>query len=120
MRARVCVCVCRVWEGVENENNTHKQTNYRCTHAPHTVFDIDPGESSNMSSFIAFELTHAAPHSVCWKERAPLNIDCMLVTWDTAQLDRSWLKDSAKSNIDCMFVTRDTSHLDKSWLKDSA
>ena len=105
---------------MKKENNTHKQTNYQCTHAPHTVFDIDPGESLKLSSFDAFELTHAAPHSVCWKELAPLNIDCMLMTWDTSHLDRSWLKASAKLNIECMLMTWDTSHLDRSWLKDSA
>ena len=63
--------------------------NYVIIHAPHTVFDIEPGESVNMPTFNAFELTHAAPHSVCMKEGASANIPLMSVTRDTSQLDRS-------------------------------
>ena len=74
----------------------------------------------NMSTFDAFELTHAAPHSVCWKELALANIPCISTTRDTSQLDRSWLKDFATLNIAPMSVTRDTSQLDRSWLKDFA
>ena len=39
-------------------------------HAPHTVVDIEPGESSNIWTFDAFELTHASLHSVWLKETA--------------------------------------------------
>ena len=79
---------------------------------------MEPGEFLNMFNFDAFELTHAALHSVCWKEFAPSNIPRMSVTRDTSQLDRSWLKDFATLNIAVMSVTRDTSHLDRSWLKE--
>ena len=65
------------------------KTNYQCTHAPHTVFDMEPGDPVNMSIFDAFELTHAAPHSVCWKDFAKANIHRMSVTRDTSHLDKS-------------------------------
>ena len=57
--------------------------------APHTVFEIEPRELANMPIFDAFELTHAAPHSVCWKAFAPANIHCILETRDTSHLDKS-------------------------------
>ena len=103
-------------EGEKNgiKKSTH-QTNYQSIHhVPHTVSDMDPSEWMNILSFDAFELTHAAPHSVCWKELALANILRILTTRDTSQLDRSWLKDSASLNIAVMAVTRDTSHFDKS------
>merc|ERR1712203_922784 len=37
----------------------------------HTVSDMAPSELANMSIFDAFELIHATPQSVCWKEFAP-------------------------------------------------
>ena len=40
-------------------------------HVPHTVVDIEPGESENISSLSAFELTHASPHSFWLNELAP-------------------------------------------------
>ena len=101
--------------GRENSNSSNKQTNYRNTHAPpHNVSDMEPGELANMEIIDAFEWTHAAPHSVCWKELACANINCILTTWDTSHLDRSWLKDFAALNIAVNSVTRDTSHLDRS------
>ena len=113
----VTICAC----ADENyQNNSNKQTNYRNIHAPHTVSDMEPGDLANMEIIDAFELTHAAPHSVCWKEYACANINCISVTRDTSQLDRSWLKDVAWWNIESVLVTRDTSHLDRSWLKDCA
>ena len=33
-------------------------------HAPHTIVDIDPGDSSNIENLDALELTHASLHSV--------------------------------------------------------
>ena len=33
-------------------------------HAPHTVVDIEPDERSNISVFVAVELTHASLHSI--------------------------------------------------------
>ena len=71
-------------------------------HAPHTVFDIEPGELSNILFFDAFELTHAWPHSVWSKEVAPQNILNMLVTCDTSHLDRSALNELAPPNIQRM------------------
>ena len=85
--------------GEENEINSNKQTNYQSIHVPHTVSDMEPGEWVNMSTFNASELTHAAPHSSCWKESVLENIPCMLVTRDTSQLDRSWLNEAASRNI---------------------
>ena len=96
------------------KNNSNKQTNYQNIHAPHIVFDMMPGELVNMPIFIAFEWTHAAPHSVCWKEYASANIHCISVTRETSQLDSSWLKDFVKQNIERIILTRDTSHLDRS------
>ena len=81
--------------GEKNENNINGKTNHQNIHGPHTVFDIEPGDSANMSTFDAFELTQAAPHSVCWKEIASENMQSISVTRDTSHWDRSWLKDSA-------------------------
>ena len=36
----------------------------------HSVFDIDPSEPANMRTFVAFELTQAAPQSCCLKDAA--------------------------------------------------
>jgi len=47
-------------------------------------------------------------------ERAPSNIDCMVLTDETSQDDKSWLNDSASSNIPHMLVTDETSQDDKS------
>ena len=78
------------------------------------VFEIDPGESLNMSVFDAFEWTQANPQS-CWlKDVAPPNIQVKSVTFDTFHLDKSSLKDIARQNILCMLVTWDTSHLEMS------
>ena len=57
------------------ESKKVKQKNYQNIHVLHIVSDMDPSEWANMSTFDAFELTHAAPHSVCWKELASSNID---------------------------------------------
>ena len=86
----------------------------------HTVFEIDPSESLNVSCFDAFEWTQANPQS-CWlKDVAPPNIQVKSVTFDTFHLDKSSLKDVARQNILYMLVTCDTSHLEMSWLKDVA
>ena len=79
----------------ENENDSNEPKRYQIMHAPHTVFEIEPGESLNMPILDAFELTHAAPHSVCRKAFATVNINSISVTRDTSQLDTSWLKDLA-------------------------
>ena len=91
-------------------------------HEPRDVFrfDIEPDEKVNMNIFDAFELTHAAPDSVCWNAVALPNIHCILTTRDTSHLDKSWLKNRASQNMAPMLVTRDTSHLDRSWLKEVA
>ena len=60
-------------------------------HAPH-IAEISPGDPLNISTFIAFELTHASPQSTCSNELAPSNIEYMLVTSETSHLDKSWLK----------------------------
>jgi len=44
----------------------------------------------------------------------------MLLTFETSQDDRSWLKDVAPRNISYMVVTFETSQDDRSWLKDFA
>ena len=44
----------------------------------------------------------------------------MLVTAETSQSDRSWLKARARLNISAILVTADTSHFDRSWLKSEA
>ena len=41
-----------------------------------------------------------------------------LVTFETFQLDKSWLKDFELENILYILVTLLNSQLDKSWLKD--
>ena len=41
---------------------------------------IEPGESLNMSSCCAFELTQVTPQSVRLKDEAPLNINAMPLT----------------------------------------
>ena len=43
-----------------------------------------------------------------------------LVTADTSQFDRSWLKSEAPKNMYLMLVTADTFHFDRSWLKADA
>ena len=72
---RMCACEqcgCRVETaelgGVDKIRSEKQVFNKQITKAiyiPHTVSDMDPGDSVNMSTFDAFELTHAAPHSVC-------------------------------------------------------
>ena len=61
----------------------------------HTANDIDPGESANMRFCFALEFTQETPQSICSKDVALLNIPYMLVTAETSQADRSWLKDCA-------------------------
>ena len=101
------------------KDSNNNLTKHHCV--PHSLSEIlDPSESVNMSCFDAFELTHAAPHSVCWKELAFTNIPCISTTWDTSHLDKSWLKDLAPRNITFVSRTLDTSHLDRSWLNDCA
>ena len=86
----------------------------------HTVDDIEPGESKNMSVCFAFEFTQASPHSACLKDEARWNMYSMSVTADTSHFDRSWLNLDAPVNINAMLVTADTSHLDRSWLNSDA
>ena len=50
----------------------------------HTVRDMDPGEPSNMSILLAFDLTQAAPQSFCSNDSASSNIESMLTTLDTS------------------------------------
>ena len=47
-------------------------------------------------------------------------MDTMLITVDTSQFDRSWLKADARENISDIKPTADTSHFDRSWLKADA
>ena len=89
-------------------------------HAPHAVFDMEPGESRNISVLVAFELTHASPQSFCSNEFAPENIRPMLVTSDTSHFDKSTLKELAPQNTPSILATFDTSHVDRSALKEVA
>ena len=50
----------------KHQNNSGNQAHY----TPHAAFDMELRDSANMYNSFAFELTHAAPHSVCWKELA--------------------------------------------------
>ena len=86
----------------------------------HVRFEMYPSELPNMFVLCAFEWTHAAPHSACLKDVAPLNIVDMSVTWSTFHSDKSWLKDLAPPNILRMLVTLPTFHLDTSPLKELA
>ena len=61
----------------------------------HADDDIDPEESVNILSCFALEFTQETPQSICSKDVALLNIPYMLVTAETSQADRSWLKDCA-------------------------
>ena len=85
----------------------------------HAVRAIDPGEPSNMSLLLAFELTHSTPQSFWSNNAASVNILSILVTLDTSHLERSPLKDVLE-NIPAMSVTLDTSHLERSPLNDVA
>ena len=78
-----------------------------------------PDESSNIPALFAAEVIHA-PHSVCAKDDAPLNMCFMSVTLDTSHLEMSQLNDDAEKNIPNISVTLDTSHLEMSPLKDDA
>ena len=80
---------------------------------------IRPDESVNIPSLSAFEVNHA-PHSVCAKDEAPLNINFMLVTLDTSHFERSALKDVATENMERMSATLDTSHFERSELNEDA
>ena len=66
---------------------------------------IEPGESLNMPSCCAFELTQLTPQRVWSKDAAPEKMTAMLLTLDTSHLDKSWLKDVAPWNIPSMSVT---------------
>ena len=55
----------------------------------HTFDDIDPGQSLNIDSLVAFEFTQAAPQSLMLKADALLNIEVISVTVDTSHFDRS-------------------------------
>ena len=79
--------------GGEKQKQVFNKLVTKAIYVPHTVSDMEPDERVNMSAFDAFELTHAAPHSVCWKELASSNIPSIFSTRDTSQLDRSWLKE---------------------------
>ena len=72
-----------------------------------------PDESSNIPALFAAEVIHA-PHSVCAKDDAPLNMCFMSVTLDTSHLEMSQLNDDAEKNIPNISVTLDTSHLEMS------
>ena len=60
------------------------------------VAQISPDEPSNISSLLAFEVSHASPQSVCAKDDALENILSMLITRDTSHLEMSPLKDDAE------------------------
>ena len=86
----------------------------------HTVRDSDPDEPSNITRLFAFELTQAAPQSVCLNDVAPRNISAIVVTLDTSHFDMSLLNEVASRNIPDMSCTFDTSHfemspLNKTW-----
>ena len=80
----------------------------------HSVRDIDPDESVNMSILLAFERTQAAPQSLCLNDAASNNMRLISVTLDTSHFERSTLNDFALTNMEDMVVTRDTSHLERS------
>ena len=61
----------------------------------HAVRDIDPDERTNMSFWLAFELTQAAPQSCCLNDPAFENMLSMLVTLDTSHFEISRLNDDA-------------------------
>ena len=65
----------------------------------HSVRDIDPGEPSNIISFVAFECTQAAPQSLCLNDVAFRNILFMLPTLDTSHREMSVLNDVAPLNM---------------------
>ena len=72
--------------------------------------------STNMFSMVVTEETSQL--SKGWlKAVAPWNIYPMLVTEDTFQLFSGWLNTLAPPNIYSMFVTEDTSHREMSTLK---
>jgi hypothetical protein len=61
----------------------------------HAVRNIDPDELTNMSFWLALELTQAAPQS-CWlNDPAFENMLSMLVTLDTSHFEISRLNDDA-------------------------
>ena len=86
----------------------------------HTVSDIDPDVPVNMSIFVDFELTQAAPQSFCLKDAAFKNISSILATLDTSHLEISRLNAVAQLNMRVMSVTLDTSHFERSPLNDVA
>ena len=78
----------------------------------HSVRDMDPDEPVNMSTLVALDRTHAAPHSFCLNDRACSNIESMLATLDTSQFEMSRLNCLACMNMRLMSVTLDTFHFE--------
>ena len=86
----------------------------------HSVRDIDPDESVNMSILLAFERTQPAPQSLCLNDAASKNMRLISVTLDTSHIEMSPLNDDAEVNMPSMLATLDTSHLERSPLNDDA
>ena len=82
--------------------------------------EIDPEQSLNMKSLVAFECTQAGPQSWRLKDIAPMNMRFMSVTFDTSHFEISQLKDNAYENIPVMSVTPETSHSEMSLLNNLA
>ena len=79
-----------------------------------TVFDIDPGEPSNIRALLAREYTQAAPQSCCSKEVASMNIPSISVTLDAFHFEISPLNEVALMNMLFMSVTLDTAQSEMS------
>ena len=86
----------------------------------HTVRDIDPGEFSNMSTFLAFDRTQAAPQRFCLNPTAFENISSISTTLDTSHFEISQLNDAVIRNMAGIASTLDTSHFERSPLYDCA
>jgi len=56
------------------------------------------------------------PKPTILKDAACLNVPYMLVTEETSQVDKTWLKTGTRKNISLMLFKEGTSHSDKSWL----
>ena len=66
-----------------------------CVSVGEQAVDIFPDEPLSAKSVIAFECTHADPHRTWVKELASKNMNWMVVTLDTFQLERLALNDVA-------------------------
>ena len=85
----------------------------------HSVGDIEPCESVNMSYIFAFERLHDL-QSVCLNDVAPENMRFMSVTRNTSHFEISPLNAFALWNMLFISVTLETSQLEISPLNDAA